>query len=54
MAKHFTIGGYPNPDPYYISAEEEAEILAAEYDARDSLDYEAGAGVDRRPRNVEE
>lgn len=28
MAKHFTVGGYPNPDPHYVSPEEEAQ----EYD----------------------
>lgn len=39
MAKHFTIGGYPNPDPHYISPEEENEILEAEYATRD-FDYE--------------
>ncbi len=26
MPRHFIGGGYPNPDPYYISPEEEAEM----------------------------
>jgi hypothetical protein len=34
MAQHFTVGGYPNPDPHYISPEEENAILEAEYDER--------------------
>lgn len=28
MAQHFTVGGYPNPDPHYISPEEEAQEYA--------------------------
>lgn len=29
MPQHFLPGGYPNPDPYYISPEEERELEAA-------------------------
>lgn len=29
MPKHFLPGGYPNPDPYYISPEEEAALEVA-------------------------
>lgn len=33
-AKHFTVGGYPNPDPYYVSPEEEAQECARIADER--------------------
>ncbi len=29
MPQHFLPGGYPNPDPYYISPEEERALEAA-------------------------
>lgn len=40
MAQHFTVGGYPNPDPHYISPEEEAEASAAAADEKASNDAE--------------
>ena len=30
MPNHFLPGGYPNPDPYYISPEEEAALEKAD------------------------
>lgn len=34
MAKHFTVGGYPNPDPHHIRPEEEAREYARLADDR--------------------
>lgn len=27
---HFLLGGYPNPDPHYVGAEEEAKLVCEE------------------------
>lgn len=38
MSQHFTVGGYPNPDPHYISPEEENAILDAERAAEQEIE----------------
>jgi hypothetical protein len=32
---HFTSGGYPNPDPYYISPEEEQRVIDRENEVKE-------------------